>query len=78
MRGTVVYSCAGRDKGSFLIEVGQKDGLILVCDGKYRPLERPKPKNKKHLRFTDYTLKEEQFTANRVLRKSLKQFYKAE
>jgi len=47
--GTVVRSLAGRDKGYLLCVVGEENGMILVADGKERPLERPKKKNPNHL-----------------------------
>ena len=43
--GDVVCSKAGRDEGTFLVVVGIEGGYPLLCDGKQRPLERPKRKN---------------------------------
>lgn len=71
MIGQIVCSKAGRDKGYFLVIVEEKDGLVFVCDGKERPLERPKIKNPKHLGFTKTVLLEENFKTNKSLRKSL-------
>ena len=48
-QGTVVMSTAGRDKGYLLCVVGEEDGYVLLCDGKERPLERPKRKNPRHI-----------------------------
>lgn len=42
--GDVVCSKAGRDEGTFLVVVGIEGGYPLLCDGKQRPLERPKRK----------------------------------
>jgi len=47
--GTIVKSLAGRDEGYLLCVVGEENGLVLVADGKERPLERPKKKNPNHL-----------------------------
>ena len=47
--GSIVKSTAGRDKNYLLCVVGYEDGLVLVADGKERPLERPKKKNPNHL-----------------------------
>jgi large subunit ribosomal protein L14e len=55
--GRVVYSKAGRDKGKILIVVGIIDeNFVLVADGSLRPIERPKKKRMKHLKFTDITV----------------------
>ncbi|NLG87693.1 MAG: RNA-binding protein [Clostridiaceae bacterium] len=55
--GRVVYSKAGRDKGKMLIVVGVIDeNFVLVADGGMRPIERPKKKRMKHLKFTDITV----------------------
>ena len=39
VRGLVVRSRAGRDKGDFLAVLQAEDGWALVGDGKGRPLE---------------------------------------
>lgn len=71
MIGRIVASKAGRDKNHFLVVVGQEDGYLFVCDGKERPLERPKRKNVKHLSFTNTVLEENSFITNKQLRKAL-------
>lgn len=76
MIGKIVCSKMGRDKGSFMVIVGFEGEMPLVCDGKARPLERPKRKNIKHLAFTKCKLNEEQFSSNRALRKSLREYGK--
>ena len=68
----VVKSAAGRDKERLLAVVGESDGRVLVCDGKERPIERPKQKNKKHLVFTGQCLNEEELNSNKSLRRALK------
>ena len=68
----VVKSVAGRDKGRLLAIVGKCDGQFLVCEGKERPIERPKLKNKKHLVFTEHSLNEEDLNSNKSLRHALK------
>ena len=71
MRGRIVCSKAGRDKGYFMVVVGCKDNLVLVCDGKERPLERPKSKNIKHLQLTNTVLNETDYKTNKSLKKAL-------
>lgn len=77
MIGTVVYSTAGRDKGKPLATVGKTERGYLVCDGKERPLSRPKLKNEKHLCFTDAVLGEEQLLTDKSLRRALKAYRRA-
>lgn len=71
MVGRIVCSKAGRDKGYFMVVVDSKDSLVFVCDGKERPLERPKCKNIKHLQFTNTVLSEESYNTNKSLKKAL-------
>ena len=74
MIGRIVCSKMGRDKGDFMVIVGFEKEMPLVCNGKERPLQRPKRKNIKHLAFTKSKLSEEQFSSNRALRKSLREY----
>ena len=69
---SIVKSVAGRDKGFLLAVIGECDGLVLVCNGKERPLQNPKLKNKKHLVFTGQSLNEEDLNSNNSLRRALK------
>ena len=71
MIGQVVCSKAGRDKGYFMVVVEEKDGFVFVCDGKERPVERPKRKNIKHLAFTNTVLEKNSSITNKQLRKAL-------
>ena len=71
MVGQIVCSKSGRDKDSVLVVVGEDDLYVYVCDGKERPLERPKRKNAKHLSFTNTVLEEESFKTNKNLRKAI-------
>ena len=71
MIGQIVCSKAGRDKGKFLVVVKEDFGTVCVCDGKERPLERPKRKNVKHLSFTNTVLESNSFKTNKSLKKAL-------
>lgn len=71
MVGQLVCSKAGRDKCYFMVVVKEEDNFVYVCDGKERPLERPKRKNIKHLQFTNTILEENSFKTNKALRKEL-------
>ncbi len=72
--GLVVYSRAGRDKGGFMAVVGQEGETLLLCNGKDRPLERPKKKNRKHICLTSTVLDNGSMSTNRSLRRTLKSF----
>lgn len=73
-KGSVVISKAGRDKGYFLAVMDITNEGVFVCDGKERPVERPKKKNPLHLAKTRYVLTEEETATNRSLKRALKQF----
>lgn len=69
--GKVVLSLAGRDKGKPMAVIACDRETLLLCDGKERPLERPKRKNPKHIRRTEHVLSEEQLQSNRSMRRAL-------
>lgn len=71
MVGTVVISKSGRDKDKAMVIVKETENYLLVCDGKERPVERPKRKNPKHLKLTRLHLEAHQLETNRTLRKAL-------
>jgi len=71
-KGMVVISRAGRDSGYPMAVVDVKDGFVFVCDGKERPLERPKKKNPLHLAATNKTIQLDNIT-NRKLRTVLRE-----
>ena len=72
--GRIVLSSSGRDKGTYLLCVNQNESFLLVCDGRRRPLERPKRKNPRHIIITDDRLPQEDVQTNRALRRSLRQY----
>ncbi len=71
MIGRIVCSKAGRDKNKFLVIVAESKETFSVVDGKERPLERPKVKNKKHLSLTNTTLDESSLKSNKAIRRAL-------
>ncbi len=73
-RGQVVRSIAGHDKGGFLAVVEADGPCALVCDGKRRPLERPKRKKLSHLAMTATVLGEDALRTNRQIRAALRPF----
>jgi len=72
--GRIVQSSSGRDKGTYMLCVDRNESFLLVCDGRCRPLERPKRKNPRHLIITDDRLPPEDVQTNRALRRSLRQY----
>lgn len=72
MVGRIAISNAGRDKTKAMVIVEETENYLLVCDGKERPVERPKRKNPKHLKLTNTYLEAHQFRTNKALRKALK------
>lgn len=72
-KGSVVIAKAGRDKGkAFAVTEVLDSRTVLICDGKSRPIERPKRKNVIHLQATGTTV--DCITTNRQLRIFLKNF----
>ena len=71
MIGRIVCSKAGRDKDYFLVVVKAEGEYVYVCDGKERPLDRPKRKNKKHIAITNTVLSQDSFKNNKQLKKAL-------
>lgn len=73
-RGQVVRSKAGHDKGDFQTVLELSPPYAVVCDGKRRPLERPKRKKLFHLAPTGTVLPEEALRTNRQIRTALRPF----
>lgn len=49
--GQVVESTCGRDAGKFFIVIAlEEKDFVLIADGKVHKIQKPKHKNKKHLR----------------------------
>lgn len=69
--GSVVYSKSGRDAGTLLAVVGSDKERVLLSDGKHRPLERPKAKNKRHIGLTKAVLSAEEMATDRSLKRAL-------
>lgn len=74
MEGRIVCSLSGRDKGHFMVVVKAEQNVLYVCDGKERPLERPKRKNIKHLACTNTYLEPDSYKTNKSLKKAIAVF----
>lgn len=71
MVGRIVCSKAGRDKGHFMVVTANDENFVYLCDGKERPLSRPKKKNIKHISFTKKSLDENSYKSDKALRRCL-------
>ncbi|MDE6128035.1 MAG: KOW domain-containing RNA-binding protein [Lachnospiraceae bacterium] len=49
MIGMLAFSKAGHDKQAVYMITGEEEEYVYVSDGKRRPIENPKRKNKKHI-----------------------------
>lgn len=45
----IVRSRSGHDRGQLFLVVAVEGGIVLLCDGKRRRVEKPKRKNVKHV-----------------------------
>ncbi len=70
-RATVILNLSGRDKGCLAAVLSVSDTAVLVADGKARPLERPKIKNRKHIAATEHMLTDADMATNKSLRRAL-------
>jgi len=70
-KGAVVKSLAGRDKGKLLAVMQSDENRVLVCDGKERPVDRPKSKNIRHVETVNASVSEAEMATNRALKKAI-------
>ena len=59
VKGMVVRSKAGHDKGCFFVVVKVENGFAYIADGKHRTVLSPKKKNPLHLAGTLTVLNEQ-------------------
>ncbi len=70
-KGSVVRSLAGHDKGTLYLVLETEQGKLLLCDGRRRPLDRPKSKSEKHVRKTNIILELAGMDTNKKVRRAL-------
>lgn len=58
MRGKLAKSLSGHDKDSIYVIVKEEAACVYLADGKLKPVERPKKKNKKHIQIINRLPKE--------------------
>ncbi len=51
--GSIVYSKAGRDKGSYFVVMSVEGEYVNICDGKGRKVDKPKHKKIKHIKLCE-------------------------
>ena len=74
VRGLIVRSAAGRDKGGFFTVLEVRAPYAVICDGKRRTLEHPKLKKFIHLDATKSVLPNSSMGTNREIRNALRPF----
>ena len=72
--GQIVKSTAGRDKNTFFVVTEVNGDYAVICDGKHRPLEKPKTKKLKHLSETACTADLSIVKTNKEFRRVLHRF----
>ncbi len=76
-KGLIVKSIAGKDVGKFFVVFDYDDKEVVISDGKKRPIEHMKKKNKKHISLTTKRLNERSMETNREIRKALNELIRA-
>ena len=81
-RGLLVRSKAGHDKHGFFVVLSADQEFAVICDGKHRPLQRPKKKNCRQweiplqmhsfMAVTNTVLPEEAMKTNREIRRGIR------
>lgn len=71
-RGSLVYSIAGRDKGSLFLVLKREGEFVYLADGSIRKSENPKKKKIKHINKTNTLLEVDENISNSDIRKMLK------
>ena len=66
LSGRIVRSCAGRDKGNFLVVIRADESFVYVADGKERRLASPKKKSLKHVKLTNTVIDTESLTDKKL------------
>jgi len=53
--GRLVKSLAGHDKDKVYVLLKEEEDVLFVSDGRYKPVEEPKKKKKKHVQLSHET-----------------------
>lgn len=71
--GMVVRCTAGKERDGFYLVTAAEGSYVLLADGKHRPLDKPKRKNRRHIALTE-TVWETGGLTDRALRRMLREF----
>ena len=52
-KSNVVEATAGRDKGKYFFVMSENEDFLFLADGKYRRIEAPKRKKRRHVRLVE-------------------------
>ena len=74
IRGTVVRSVSGHDRGRWYIVVSTDGRFALIADGKSRTINNPKRKNHIHLAPTVTVMSDTEMNSDESIRVFLKRF----
>ncbi|MDD3428944.1 MAG: KOW domain-containing RNA-binding protein [Oscillospiraceae bacterium] len=78
VRGQIVRSKAGRDKGRFFVVLGTAGNMAQIADGGLRGLNRPKSKKLMHLSPTKTILSDNTLTSDKQLNMAIGSFVKTQ
>ena len=67
MIGKFATSKAGHDKAQVYVIIAMEGDFVYLCDGRLRPLDKPKKKRKKHIQIVNTTVEQDLY--NRILNK---------
>ena len=59
MTGFMAFSKAGHDKDKIYVIIREDSEYVWLADGKYKTVEKPKKKRKKHVQIVKYFCNEE-------------------
>lgn len=84
MNINLAISKSGHDKGSIYVIVKEEADMYYLADGKYKTLEKPKKKNKKHIQIikklpkevTEMFIQKENFR-NEEIKRAIKLYCKS-
>ncbi len=74
IRGTVVKSLAGHDRGKWFVIISCDDHFAFIADGKSRTINNPKRKNHIHLAQTKTVLSDSEMNSDESIRGFLKRY----
>ncbi len=69
--GMVVRACAGKEKDGFYLIIAQDENFVWLADGRHRTIRKPKRKNPKHVRPTQFCWNPDGLT-DKALRQKLR------